>query len=190
MQTKQTTFKSVLLEIVQPSPEVCVSKSLCRLLLKPSRKLKCYVSTDARTRHCCKADSESNPFFEHPQYEATFPPHWLWKLKALKQNLNIGLFLRNSYLQKLPTINLVYTNYIFANLRKLHSLLKTPKFCTGNTRQMLHYHRMILREQYTVSQHTDHACNFSTRLYISTYCVRPLLSHTKQCSAIPYISHL
>ena len=40
--------------------------------LKPSRKLKCYVSTDARTGQWHKAKSGSNHFYEHPGCEATY----------------------------------------------------------------------------------------------------------------------
>ena len=42
--------------------------------LKPSRKSKCYVSTDAQTGQRSKAESRSNHFYKRPGYEATFLP--------------------------------------------------------------------------------------------------------------------
>ena len=50
----------------------CQQVCLQRLSLKPSRKLKCYVSTDAQTERRRKAESGSNCFYERPGYEATF----------------------------------------------------------------------------------------------------------------------
>ena len=64
-----------------------------RLSLKPSRKPKCYVSTQAWTRRRCKAESGtccgSNHFYECPGYEAIF-------LATLKQRAEYAISVDNS----------------------------------------------------------------------------------------------
>ena len=68
----------------------CQQVCLQRLSLKPSRKLKCYVSTDAQTEWRRKAESGSNCFYECPGYEATF-------LTTLEQRAEIAISLRRQF---------------------------------------------------------------------------------------------
>ena len=68
----------------------CQQVCLQRLSLKPSRKLKCYVSTDAQTERRRKAESGSNCFYERPGYEATF-------LTTLEQRAEIAISLRRQF---------------------------------------------------------------------------------------------
>ena len=67
--------------------EACQRVCLRRLSLKPSRKSKCYVSTDAQTERRHKGESGSNRFYERPGYEATF-------LATLEQRAEIAISLR------------------------------------------------------------------------------------------------
>ena len=73
--------------MLQRSIKSVSASVLLMAVLKPSRKSKCYVSTDTRTRQWYKAESGSNHFYK---YKATF-------LATMEQRAEIAISLYKQF---------------------------------------------------------------------------------------------